>query len=180
MKTALISLIVFIQLLGFSTGTSLADSNAEQFFGRYVGSAVNDGDNELPGRKMEVTIKPYKKGFNVKWSTTSFRAKNKVKKSTFTINFKPSKEPGVYGSAMSKDVFGHERPLDPLKGDPFVWAHLDGKTMTVNSLLVAQDGGYEIQTYERTLVEDGMELVFSRVQNGKIKRQIKGSLKKVE
>jgi len=180
MKSAAIYSIVFIQLFVFSTGSSFASTEAEPFFGHFTGTAINDVDNELPGRKMDVTIKPYKNGFNVTWSTTSFRSKDNVKKSTFTINFKPSKEVGVYGSAMSKDVFGHERPLDPLKGDPFVWAQIDGKTMTVHSLLVAEDGGYEIQSYERTLVEGGMDLIFSRVQNGKIMRQITGSLKKID
>ncbi len=180
MKTVVSFFLMVLFLLVFSTGSGHADSGFEKFYGHYVGSAENDIDDELPGRKMEVSIKPYKKGFNVTWSTTSFRAENKVKKSTFSINFRPSKETGVYGSAMSKDVFGHEKPLDPLQGDPYVWAHIKGDTVTVNSLLVAKNGGYEIQTYDRTLTADGMTLVFSRVQNGKTLRQITGVLKKIK
>ncbi len=180
MKFTALFPIVLMQFLNFTSSPSFAETNFEQFFGRYAGTAVNDVNQSLPGRKMTVMIKPYKQGFNVTWSTTSYRTGKNEKKSTFSINFKPSKEPGVYGSAMSKDVFGHEKPLDPLKGDPFVWAHIEGKTMTVNSLLVAENGGYEIQTYERTLVKGGMSLIFSRVQNGKIMRQIRGSLNKID
>ena len=176
MKALSVVSIVFLCVLTFSTGQSFASSDFEKFYGHYVGNSID----ETPDRAIDVLIKPHEKGFNLTWTTTEFRANNKIKKSTFSINFKSSKQEGVYGSAMSKDLFGHERPLDPLNGDPYVWAFINDNTMTVNSLLVSENGGYEIQTYERTLIDDGMSLMFSRIQNGKIMKQIHGTMKKTD
>ena len=176
MKTLIVVLAVLVQILTFSTRESIADTGFEKFYGHYVGSSIN----EVPNRGIDVVIKPHQSGFNVTWTTTEFRAANKIKESTFSINFNASRKAGVYGSAMKKDLFGHETPLNPLNGDPYVWAFIDGETMTVNSLLVSENGGYEIQTYERTLTGNGMSLVFSRVQNGKVMKQIHGSMKKVK
>ena len=174
-----IFLVLFSYLL-LSSGPSFAEADFEKFFGRYVGATMSDVSDKSNTRTSDVTIKPYEEGFNVTWNTVSVRDNDKVKKSTFSINFRPSKQPDVYGSAMSKDVFGNQKPLDPLNGDPYVWAFINGKTLTVNSLLVSENGGYEIQTYERSLTDSGMILVFSRVQNGQIMKQFRGDMKKVE
>ncbi len=151
-------------------------ANYEAFFGRYVGSTVG----EEPKRDIKVTIKPSERGFNVTWSTKSTRTDGKIKDSRFSINFRSSRQQNVFGSAMGKNMFGHEKPLDPLKGDPYVWAIVDGKTMTVNSLLINENGGYEIQTYKRTLVDGGMSLEYSRVRNGEVLKKIRGQMKKVK
>jgi len=172
--------VVMIHLLGFTASVSYAAADFEKFYGHYVGTASGDSGDDTDDRTSEVLIKPNKDGFNVTWSTTSTRTNNTIKKSTFSINFRPSKQPDVYGSAMSKDMFGHEKPLDPLNGDPYVWAFIKGNTLTVNSLLVSENGGYEIQTYERTLTKDGLTLVFSQVQNGIVMKQILSDMKKVK
>lgn len=180
MRVATRVTLLLIPILLFSGGPSFANSNFENFFGRYVGAIMSDTSDKSKTRSSEVTIKAYQEGFNITWNTVSQRESGKIKKSSFSINFRPSKQADIYGSAMSKDMFGHEKPLDPLNGDPYVWAFIDGDTITVNSLLVSENGGYEIQTYERTLVDGGMALVFSRVQNGKIMKQFRGQMKKTE
>ncbi|NQW01526.1 MAG: hypothetical protein HQ483_17620 [Rhodospirillales bacterium] len=180
MRLAVALLVLSVSVFGLAAKPGLAASEFEKFYGHYVGTSTSDPEDETDDRTSEVTIKPHKGGFNVTWSTTSTRANNSLKKSTFSINFRASKQPGVYGSAMVKDVFGHEKPLDPLNGDPYVWAFIDGDTLTVNSLLVSENGGYEIQTYKRTLTDDGLSLVFSRVQNGQIKKQFLSDMKKVK
>ena len=180
MRFAVAVSVVMIHLLGFTASASQAAADFEKFYGHYVGTTSGDTNDDTGDRTSEVLIKPNKDGFNVPWSTTLTRTNNTIKKSTFSINFRPSKQAAVYGSAMSKDMFGHEKPLDPLNGDPYVWAFINGNTMTVNSLLVSENGGYEIQTYERTLTDDGLSLVFSQVQNGKVMKQFLSDMKKVK
>lgn len=180
MRIATTISLLLIPIFLFSTGSSFAKSDFKKFFGHYVGATMSDTSDSTKTRSSDVVIKPYQEGFNVTWNTVSYRSKDNVKKSTFSINFRPSKQTDVYGSAMSKDVFGNEKPLDPLNGDPYVWAFINGDTITVNSLLVSENGGYEIQTYHRTLVDGGMDLVFSRVQNGKIMKQFRGHMKRTE
>ncbi len=180
MKNFMIAAWGLMQVLLFVPSSSYGATAYEPFVGHYVGSSIDDETGMVSDRDIDLTIKSYDKGFNVTWTTTIHRPQEKTKKAEFSINFKSTNRNGLYKSAMGKDMFGHETPLDPLKGDPFVWAVIENKTMTVNSLLVFKDGGYEIQTYQRTLKEGGMSLVFSRVRNGQVLKQIRGSMRKVK
>ena len=71
------------------------------------------------------------------------------------------------------------RPINPLnEGDPFVWATIKGDTLTVYALLITEAGGYELQTYARTLTADGMRLSFTRLRDGQQLKAITGVLLK--
>jgi len=72
------------------------------------------------------------------------------------------------------------RPLDPLRGDPYVWAVVEGDVLTVNTLIILEGTGYEIQTYERRVTPEGMTLVFSRIRNGEKLKRIKAKLQRVD
>jgi hypothetical protein len=62
--------------------------------------------------------------------------------------------------------------LDPMKGEPYVWGRIDGDTLSVYSLFVAEDGGYEIQQFDRTLTTGGLMLDYQSVRNGQINRTV--------
>jgi hypothetical protein len=79
---------------------------------------------------------------------------------------------------MKSNLFGKAVPLDPLAGEPFVWARFEGDTFTVYSLFINEVGDYEMQEFHRTLVDEGLELVFRRVQNGVPEREINTLLKR--
>jgi hypothetical protein len=81
---------------------------------------------------------------------------------------------------MRTDVFGNAVPLDPMSGDPYLWARIEGNTFWMYALLVTDEGGYEMQTYERTLTAGGMDLRYSRIRDGEVLRTITGKLKKVK
>ena len=179
MKISVIVVWGLLQVLVLLPAASYAEPVYAPFVGHYKGSSIDDESGMASDRDIDLIIKPYEQGFNVTWTTTIHRAQKEIKKAEFSINFKPTGNTGLYRSAMGKDMFGHETPLDPLKGDPFVWAVIENRTMTVNSMLVFEDGGYEIQTYKRTINEGGMSLVFSRVRNGKVFKQINGHMRKV-
>jgi len=153
-----------------------ADDPFKPFYGEYSGKAVTSGGGEIEKRELDVSIRPLKRGFTLEWSTTAHRKSGKTKSAKFSINFKSTKRDGVFSSGMRNGKFGNKIPLDPLNGDPFVWATLSGKTLVVNSLLVTEDGGYEMQTYKRTLTASGLDLQFSRVRNGKNLKLIEGKL----
>lgn len=67
---------------------------------------------------------------------------------------------------MQTNVFGKQIPLNPLKGEPFVWSRVVNDTLTVFSLFINEAGDYEMQEYHRTLAEGGLSLEFRRFQNG--------------
>ncbi len=149
------------------------------FFGTFVGRSISVIGEGLSQRDLNVVIKKHMKGgFTLDWTTVTRRADGSVKSKQYSINFTPTKRQGIYASAMRNNVFGGKVPLDPLKGDPYVWAGIDGDTLTVHAMIIMDDGGYEMQVYERTLTADGMFLKFSRNRDGVPARFITGTLKR--
>ena len=100
------------------------------------------------------------------------------KQKSYSVKFQPTGRDGVFGAAMRKNVFGKEVPLDPMKGEPYVWSRIVGDTLTVFSIYVYDDGSYEIQQFDRTLVDGGLELEFSTAKNGEVHRRISAFLQR--
>ncbi len=154
-------------------------ADISRFTGEYTGSAeVVEADGTVEPRDMSVTISELKKGFQINWTSTTYRGDGRVSEKSYTINFLPTDRGDVYSAAMQRNVFGHEVQLNPMKGEPFVWARINSDTLSVYSLFVAADGGYEIQQFDRTLAEGGLDLAFSRVRNGEIQRTVNSFLEK--
>ncbi|MEP5732443.1 MAG: hypothetical protein ABJL67_24095 [Sulfitobacter sp.] len=153
--------------------THVSALDISSFVGTYAGQAeVENGDGTTQMRDMSVTISEEDRGFRVAWSTGTTRADGSVKLKEYSINFAPSERDDVFAAAMQRNVFGKEVPLDPMKGEPYVWARILGETLSVYSLFVTAEGGYEIQQFDRTLAENGMQLEFQNVRNGEIARRV--------
>ncbi len=154
-------------------------SGIEPFVGDYTGSAsVVDSDGTSTPRDMSVSIHETRDGFNISWSTTTYKADGRVKAEKYSVDFQSSARPDVFSAAMKRNVFGHEVPLDPMMGEPFVWGRIDGDTLTVFSLFIDEHGGYELQQFDRTLADGGLDLSFSRFRNGIKSRSVETFLKK--
>ena len=170
---------LLILIVSAMAGPSFASDVIAPFYGQYVGKTNNKCDRNTAPRNLDVTISPYKRGFTVEWTTTIYKPSGKTKQANFSINFKTMGKGGLYRSAMRVNAFGQEVPNDPLKGAPYIWGVLSGKTLTVHSLMIFGNGDYEIQTYIRSLTKDGMDVVFSRIRNGEKKKNLCASLKRV-
>lgn len=163
-------LMIGLMFIGFAQ-MSLADASA--FVGEYTGSAdIVSADGNSSKRDMSVEISTTNEGFNVSWTSVSYKSDGRVKEKSYSIDFIPTDRPNVFAAAQKKDVFGHLVQLDPMKGEPFVWSRIIEDTMTVYSLFVNDDGGYEMQQFDRTLTEGGLQLEFSRVRNGQHERSV--------
>jgi hypothetical protein len=136
----------------------------EAFFGTFEGRGTGSAESQATARDLSVAIEPAaNKGFVVSWSTAVRAPGGQAeKRKAYTITFQPTQRPGIYSSAMRANVFGERVPMDPFKGDPFVWARLSGRTLSVYALIILADGGYDLQIYDRTLTPTGLDLVFSR------------------
>lgn len=155
---------------------SAADAPIEAFFGTYEGTATSNERGDSAPRDIKVAIQPHGDGFNVTWSTTKFEGKRK----SYSIDFEPTKRPGIFRSAMRRNKFGDSVPLDPLKGDAYVWARITGQTLTVYGLLITKEGSYEMQVYHRTLSDEGLDLEFFRYLEGEPVRLISGQLVRID
>lgn len=168
-------------LIGCSVATvsqlSATDATLARFFGEYEGRGMQPAEEPLSPRDLSVSIRPHDEGFTLDWTTVIGRSDG-PRRQSYSIDFSPTNRAGIFASAMRRDTFGHSEPLDPLNGDPYVWARIAGDTLTVDALLITDDGGYEMQVYERTLTPDGMDLRFSRDRNGREMKTITGTLKR--
>jgi len=169
-----------VSMSGMSVAYS-AEAGIEPFVGRYIGHSISNMADQTSDRDFDVSItSEEERGFEVSWTTFIHRSDGAVKKKVSTISFRKTSRPGVYASAQKKDMFGNQVPHDPMQGDPYVWARLDGDTLSVYGFLVTDDGGYEMHSYHRTLTATGLDLEFTRQRGGTVIRRISGELRRVE
>ncbi|MGR3759191.1 hypothetical protein ACUXV3_03525 [Roseobacteraceae bacterium NS-SX3] len=156
-----------------------AVADISRFAGEYSGSVdIVKPDGASAPRDMSVNIRETRKGFAVRWTSVTTKEDGRRKEKTYEIEFQPSGREGIYAAAMERNVFGHEVQMDPMEGDPYVWGRITGDTLTVFSMFIAPNGDYEMQQYDRTLVEGGLELTFTSHRNGRPTRQLSTFLKR--
>ncbi|WP_245604564.1 hypothetical protein [Sulfitobacter donghicola] len=152
----------------------------EQFEGTYEGEAEFILEGETKRRDMSTSIEMTKKGFIISWTSVTYKGDGRTKTKSYSIPFSPSERDNIYKSTMRNNVFGKATPLDPLQGEPFVWARLVGDTLSLFSLFINDVGEYEMQEFHRTLMDGDLGLVFRLVHNGTAEREIHTILKRVE
>jgi hypothetical protein len=167
-------------LLPGRTAHAAPTVSVDRFYGEYIGEAITQQGEDLDKRDIHAKIFADGKGFGVTWTMVVTKQSGSPRRDEYTIRFQPSQRENIYASAMRRDAFGNAVPLDPIKGDPYFWARLEGQTLTIFALLITENGGYEIQVYERSLQPGGLGLRFTRVRDGNLKRTITGTLKKIK
>lgn len=153
-------------------------ADIDRFIGEYSGSAEYTNEGEVQNRDLSVSVVPEARGFSLTWTSVIYKTDGRKKEKTYTIEFTQSDREHIYGSAMKTNVFGKEIPLDPLAGEPYVWARIVDDTFTVFSLFINEEGEYEMQEYHRTLAEGGLDLVFRSVSPGGVEKVIEAFLKR--
>ena len=177
MLTRLVILIAFVSSL--TLNAMAADKPWERFYGAYAGRGTGKVAGELRARDLSVTIAPAPDGFSITWITVIRKLDGRIKRKDYTIRFVPTAEAHLYSSAMRVNMFGKAVPMDPMKGEPYVWATLRDDILTVHALELTDTHGYEMQVYERRLTADGLDLKFSRVRDGERLRDVHASLVRV-
>ncbi len=172
---------VFLLLAGWLApvpALAQQDLPVEAFYGRFQGTGIAENRDSLyfgvTVRDLDVTIGPSAPGFYVEWTSVIRSGGDPnnpdVRRKTARLTFHPGDRPGIFQPADA---------ARPLAGDQLTWAAVNGTTLTVNLLVVRDDGGYEVQSYDRTLSGTGMELNFVRIRNVEPVRQVEGRLIKV-
>lgn len=148
------------------------------FYGTWSGSAISESNISvnfrLTARDMDVEICPEGAGFRVTW-TTVLRQRGDpdnptAERRSTELVFQPTDKANVWRAVGSED---------PLLDERFAWARLRGQTLTVHSMVIRDDGGYDMQVYDRTLKATGMDLEFAAFRDGEERRTARGRLVKV-
>jgi hypothetical protein len=170
------SVLIGIAFTGASA--SAAEAPVAQFLGHFVGQTLIETDRDISLRDLDVKVVEKDKGFSVEWTTITHGADQRRKQTFSTVQFRPTERSGIYRSANRRDRFGKALPTDPVGGEPYMWARISGHTLTVYVMQIVEGGGYDIQTYARTVQSDGMELLFTRTGDGRPLREIRAKLRK--
>ncbi len=167
---------------GAASAQSLSD-----YFGAFVGRAeVRDtGEGVVETRDMDIEIAPFgRKGFRVRWTNVTLvdgrRDVPGVKRRVNEVIFEPRDDSALFVEASITNPFQRQEVVSPMAGAPVRWAKLDGRGLHVFSFAILEDGRYELQTYTRRLVDDGLELIFERVVDGETLRRINGRAVRAE
>jgi hypothetical protein len=167
-------------VLAAPAGVSAA--SLEPFFGSYVGVAevksFEDGD--VRQRDMDIVIEPYKRGgFKIHWVNVSLvdgkRAAPGVERRVQTVLFEPAEGRDFFVEVAEDNPFRERDETRPMRGDPVRWASLDDQGLHVYSFVVLEDGRYELQVYDRTLTDIGLDIRFQRIVDSELVREITGT-----
>jgi hypothetical protein len=157
-------------------------ASLEPFFGSYVGVAeVKDFANgDIRQRDMDIVIEPYKRGgFKIHWVNVSLvdgkRAVPGVERRVQTVLFEPAEDRDFFVEVAENNPFRERDETRPMRGDPVRWASLDDQGLHVYSFVVLEDGRYELQVYDRTLTEVGLDIRFQRIVDSELVREITGT-----
>jgi hypothetical protein len=171
-------IVAALASFGLAPSTAADDSRIKDFYGSYVGTARLAGEAD---RDIIVSIVPTRKGFSIYTSTVirdgAERASPGVKWRAETQVFALSKNmPHVYEPVLRKSSFTRRRDPDLLAGDTLAWVTVLGQTLGIFAMNVLEDGHYELRVFERTLTILGMDLRFSRYNDGELVRDLVGTL----
>jgi hypothetical protein len=167
-------------VLAAPAGVSAA--GLEPFFGSYVGVAevksFEDGD--VRQRDVDIVIEPYKRGgFKIHWVNVSLvdgkRAAPGVERRVQTVLFEPAEGRDFFVEVAEDNPFRERDETRPMRGDPVRWASLDDQGLHVYSFVVLEDGRYELQVYDRTLTDIGLDIRFQRIVDSELVREITGT-----
>lgn len=164
-----------------------AEAPVQPFTGTYVGRAEVFGpDGEVVHqRDIVVEIEPAERdGFTIRWSNVTLvdgrRDVPGVERHVGEASFVPGDEPGIFVQHTRGSVFEERRDMNYIGGDPLRWASISNGRLGMYSMVIYEDGSFELQSYIRTLTDTGLSLHFERLENGVVTRTGTGQAVRVE
>lgn len=181
MRRTVAGLVLVVALLLGHGALAAGQAKLADYFGSYVGRAVDRplGDGPSEERDIDIVISPYKKdGFRIDWTNVTLvdgrRDVPGVKRRPSSVIFVPSDRRGMFVEAREFDPFRLKDDVQPMQGEPVRWAGLDEDGLHVNAFVLLEDGRYEMQIYTRRLTDIGLDLEFERVVDGQPVRRMTG------
>lgn len=160
---------------------------ADPLVGTYVGRAhdVDLSTGEKLERDIDIVIEPVEGGgLRITWTNVTLvdgrRDVPGVKRRSDEMLLTPAPDRDFFLAGTGYDPFQAKQEVDPLRGDPLRWGVRNGNTVEAYSFAILEDGRYELQTYERRLTEEGLELRFERVDDGAVTRKMTGHAVRAE
>lgn len=200
-------LVLGLSVLLFAGPGYAADAPVDAFFGVFQGETTFLTATGAKKRGISVSFSPVSEampgidGVEVSWTTLSKRADGTFNSKTHEAVFVPADEAetifvATKSSGSAEDISKLEEgqddkkdgdkaaasrsPIDPRGTAPYLWGRIKDNTFSIYVVVVAEDGGYEVQVYNRTLTKEGMTLVYSRNRAGEHLKLLEAFLKRKE
>lgn len=174
-----------VMLAALCCMASASSAELDEFFGVYVGRAeVRGSDGTLIGKRdLDITIEAARMGgFKVSWISVELvdgrRDVPGVERRILESSFHGPRD-GTYAEDTRKTLFATRDRSNILHGDTLRWARIEGDVLSVFSLAVPPEGGYEVQAYERRLTETGLDISFRRIVNDRVVLRVEGQAVRV-
>ena len=151
--------------LGISASAVGASDLLERFTGHYVASRVSESSLRVTPSASDIhlDVTPGDDGFVLRWQ--SLRELDNGVRHHYEVRFEKTRRAGIYLAAMRCDAFGQPRPLDPARGEPYLWAHLDDDELTLYAMSIADDGSHDLSLYRYRADGERLTLAYERVRN---------------
>jgi hypothetical protein len=160
-----------------SASASAEDPTIADFDGAWQGTELQvSGDAQslaLEPGDLDVRIDTGAGGIRISWTGLARQAGGDLARHKFDARFDLTDRPGVYafepGETSFFGLFADPATGNPLEGETLLWGRLAGSTLTVYSLSITFDGGFDLDRYARTLGDGGIEVHYThRMENNRV------------
>lgn len=151
--------------LCISNTTYGATTAIERLAGRYVGVNVGEATTSVTPAPSDIHLdmQPSGQRFVLRWQSLSVLATGT--RHHYEVVFKKTPRSGIYLAEMGCDLFGNARPLDPGRGEPYMWAYIGDAELTLYAMYIANDGSHDLSRYLYRWAGDSVTLKYERVRN---------------
>ncbi len=181
MRCSCIPALMLLAAIQAALPAEAMGADLQRFLGTYVGRAEEAGLAAGPGeeRDIDLVIKPEgKEGLALSWTNVTLvdgrRDLPGVRRRADEAHLVPAPGRQFYLARAAYDPFAEKRPPDLLAGDPLRWATIGERDIKAYSLVILDDGRYELQAYTRSITAEGLALEWHRVVDGELVRHMTG------
>lgn len=134
--------------------------------GEWRGTAVEStGGIDTPANELFLKFEPADKGFDLEWKVPGGAAES-------ARFIQTEGHPGVFSTQKaSRGLFGvmswFSGELNPLDGDPLIWARSGADTLVFYKLVIDEQGAFTLDRYETVLEGGALRLHFTRRSHDK-------------
>ncbi|MDH3659755.1 MAG: hypothetical protein OEU92_06965 [Alphaproteobacteria bacterium] len=156
-------------LLAWPGHTLLAadPSSIETFIGRWKVSEITSAAGDAAPDALSVRIEADADGFRMSWHDLGTSGDGGLGSEDVDARFLPSGRAGVFeyapkSSSLLERMFASPATGNPLDGETLLWARIDGPVLAVYSMKIDPKGGFGLDHYSWTRIEDRLHLSFSK------------------
>jgi len=146
---------------------------------RVNGDGAQAGASGLNAGDVKIIIKQKGKRFSVAWTAFVLDKDGTLSLVPVGAVFEPTERTGIYSADdIDGDRFDESESGNPLEGEPMVWAHVVGTSLTLQSFVLDERGRFVLDRLQLDVIEGSMSLEFLRMDAEEERFGLRGQLKK--